>query len=201
MIATEAEVEGFLHMLSEREGRSTPAVTWVDGGGSQVRPGRRNHLELDRRILSDRADARFTAAHEFGHIVLGHTSARRLAALIALYVGTLVAVMVVATWLLYAPTGAFWLLPVGFVVGGVAWLPIQRQLSLRLKQPMEHAADLFAARVGGPLTKDLVARYEAERTGTGRLLSYVFPLHPSWAERLEVTRSRLSSDSRSELEI
>ncbi len=190
---TEAEVEAFLMQLSELEGRPAPIVTWVDQGGSQVRPGRRNHLELDRRILIDRNDARFTAAHEFGHIALGHTSAGRVGRIAGMYVGTLVAAMVITTWVVIALTGAEWMIPIAFVLGALAWLPLQRQLSLRIKQPMERAADLFAARAGAPLTADLVQRYETERTTTSRALSYVFPLHPSWADRAAATDAAVRS--------
>lgn len=188
MALTEADAEALLQRLSDQEGQPAPDVTWVDHGGSHasVRPAR--HLVLDRRILADADDTRFTVAHEFGHIVLGHTSSRRSGSLIGLYVGTLIAAMALATWLVVAVVGSTWV-TIAPVVGWLAWLPLQRQLSLRLKQPMEHAADLYAARSGLPLTTSLVQRYEAERTRGGRILSYLFPLHPSWAERAAVTNA------------
>lgn len=185
---TEAQVEDYLAQLCQREGRPAPTVTWVDGGGSQIRTGRRNQLQLDRRILECRDDAQFTAAHELGHIALGHTTGRRNGRMIGVYVGTLILAMAAAVWLAVTFLSDAWI-AVALVLGAMAWLPLQRQLSLRIKQPMEHAADLYAARAGAPLTPELVQRYEAERTPTSRFLSYVFPLHPSWTERAAVTNA------------
>lgn len=187
MSVAEADIEAFLAGLVRQEGRDLPTVQWVDRGGSRasVRPGR-GLIVLDRRILAHTDDAHFTAAHELGHLILGHTAARRSGSLMGLYVGTLMAAMALVTWAMIVLGGTTWI-TLAPVLGMLAWIPLQTAMSRKLKQPQEYAADLYAAGAGAPLTKTLAERYEAERSRAGRFWSHIFPLHPSWADRASVT--------------
>lgn len=188
MPVSEAEVEALIVGLSAAAGQPAPTVSWIDKGGSHasVRPGRRNLIVLNRRILNDRDDARFTAAHELGHLVLGHNTGRRNGRLAGIYVGTLIIAIGLATAAMLVTIGSTWV-SLAPVLGWLLWLPLQRQLSVRLKQPAEVAADLYAARAGAPLTTTLVERYEAEETTADRVAAYLFPLHPSWSDRAAIT--------------
>jgi Zn-dependent protease with chaperone function len=188
---TEQEVEAFLAELAHREGRQPPVVRWVEDSftGQAGRRHGRDMIMLGRRILADPEDARFTAAHEMGHVALGHTSGRRAGRVLVVYVGAALAVLAGTTVVVLLGMHAF---PVA-ALGLVTWVVLQAVLLKRLKQPQESAADVYATSHGAPLTRRPALQYAARRTAAARLLALVFPIHPSWLERAAIVAPLIRS--------
>ena len=179
---TEADIEQLVDQLARQAGRPSPAVRWIPGKGGQANRRRgQDVLTLGRGILDDTEDARFTAAHEMGHVLLGHTQARNAIRTAVVYIGSAALAMALGAaasrwWLGIDPlSGVMMLMPL--------WLLIQPGILRRLKQPQEREADTYAAAHGAPLTLALAARYTARQTRTDRLTARLFPIHPPWPER------------------
>lgn len=188
-----AAVEAFIGQLSRTAGIPAPQVEWTDQRGSAAHGGRRPRIELSRSILTDPGDAYFTAAHEMGHVVLGHTSGRNTGGLAALYVGSGLLVLALTTTLATVVIGFDHAVGLSPTVATLVWVLLQRGMSRRLKQPSELAADLYAAHAGAPLTDRLAARYTAVRTRRDKTWAWIFPLHPSWDQRAHLTAAALGT--------
>ena len=179
---TESDIEQLVDQLARQAGRPTPTIRWVPGKVGQASRRRgRDVLTLGRGILDDDEDARFTAAHEMGHVLLGHTEARNGIRTAVVYVGSAAVLMALG-----AAAGRWWLGidPLSSIMMFMPlWLLIQPGILRRLKQPQERDADAYAASHGAPLTPALAARYAARQTRFDRLTARLFPIHPPWLER------------------
>lgn len=179
--SAEVDIEHFLAAAAAGMGSPAPALVWTPGRSGRARRRREGYeVLIGREVLGDAAVARFLAAHELGHVVLGHSTRGRSAALAALYLGTLVGVLSLACVAGVMWAGAWDGLSLGAPVGAAIWLAIAPLLLRRTSWPFEHAADVFAARCGAPLTPAVVDWLEhgPKHHGGGWL-----DTHPSWRAR------------------
>lgn len=136
---------------------------------------------LGRGILDDVEDARFTIAHELGHVARGHVERRTTYWTFGLLAGSAGVVLLVL-----AVTGVTTRGVDGLALLGFAPMTIviaHRPLVRYLVQPRELEADDFAAKQQCTLSGRLAERYQAARTRDDRLLNWVYPTHPSWSTR------------------
>lgn len=129
----------------------------------------RQVITIGEHLLDDRRQALFFAAHEAGHITLGHgTFARR-----ALNVTGLLVVMAVAVGLVLVTTPfAAWTLP---TVALTELVMLHVFLRLRIR-PAEYAADDFAAVHGYSIVR-------VPEPEPWHWWHEIFPTHPSWPRR------------------
>lgn len=166
-------------------GESGVEVVWAPGahGGHSGTRGGRPVITISDRFL-DRVDvALFIAAHEAGHIGLGHLGRR--AHTIGVYLAGFATCLIAGSILAVSLFGraGINLAPLSILV----WVIVQRPLLARLKQPQELAADAFAARAGHPLTADIRAVVDVPVSRGDTWAGWVFPTHPSWSARLAAT--------------
>lgn len=183
MGVAQSQAERLVGLISEREGLEQPEVEWVDGSGGRVRRTRAGgvRLVLGRGILDDVEDARFTIAHELGHVARGHVERRTTYWTFGLLAGSAGAVL-----LALAAAGMAWRGVDGLGLLGFAPVMIviaHRPLVRHLVQPRELEADDFAAEQQCPLSGRLAGRYQAARTSDDRLLNWAYPTHPPWSVR------------------
>lgn len=170
------EVEELVRRLSRRWSLPAPAVEWAAGHSRGEMSGDGSRLLLGTGLLADPESARFTVAHELGHLALGHVGARRRVAARILLRRLAPVAAVAALWLLL-PAPALAVLP-------VAAFPL---LAPWLRRGEEAAADAWAAAAGFPLTPGLAARYRAAEGGDPAGWSAT---HPSWRARCAGPRRR-----------
>ena len=183
LLVAQSQAERLVRLISAREGLEQPRVEWVDGSGGRVHRTRAGGLRLvlGRGILDDVEDARFTIAHELGHVARGHVERRTTYWTFGLLAGSAGAVLLVL-----AVTGVTMRGVDGLALLGFAPMTIviaHRPLVRYLVQPRELEADDFAAKQQCQLSGRLAERYQAARTRDDRLLNWVYPTHPSWSTR------------------
>jgi Zn-dependent protease with chaperone function len=180
---TQDQAEDLVHLIAARAGLAeSPQLEWVAGISGRVRLTRKGiRLSLGREILADEEDARFTIAHELGHIVRGHCDRRTARRTFAWLAGTAGAVFLSLIAAGLTLRGVRGLALVGF--GPLLVILIHRPLIRRIVQPQELEADDFAAQQQCPLTVRLAERYQESDRKEARLLSWAYPTHPSWATR------------------
>ena len=199
-MATEAEIEQWITQTATEAGREVPKVVWRDGGGAEAkRRKRRDVIFLGREDLTDDARIRHAAAHEMGHVLLGHTTLRGVTLPIIGLVGGLLLLVILGVIVVGMVAGPV-VAPAGFSLGVIVWLALWARLALRwLKHPAEFAADAFAVRAGSPITPQLLAQGVSEEqtfraTLLGRVTAWLFPTHPHWEQRYIRQQTLLSTD-------
>jgi Zn-dependent protease with chaperone function len=185
---TQDQAEDLVHLIAARAGlAASPHIEWVAGVSGRVRLTRKGiRLFLGREILADEEDARFTIAHELGHIARGHVDRRTVLRTFACLAGAAGVV-----FLSLITTGRIIWGAHDFGMAGFAPLLIvliHRPLIRRIVQPRELEADDFATQQQCPLTTRLAERYQErdgkeQAKGPARLYRWAYPTHPSWATR------------------
>ena len=194
----QAAVEEWIGHIAARHGLDV-AVRWADCVSSEALNERgRLVVQMSLRETIDPATARHIAAHELGHLVLGHKSRRRAATNMLVSIG-IAAVLVVVTGLVGAMAARLltWAgapglaalllgLGVGSVAGsGVAGVLV-RWWFLSNSVRGEFAADDFAQRYE-PLTQAMARQADqhapVETHWSDRAMQWLTPTHPTWAQR------------------
>lgn len=163
-------------------------LVWAptDNGGSSSTKGGHPVITMSVPLLTHVEVALFVAAHEAGHIGLGHVAGR--ARTVGIYLGSFVVCLIIGCAIAVALLG--WsrglnLAPLAMLV----WIVAQRPLLARLKQPQELAADQFAARHGYRLTAGIRSVLDEPLSRADTWVRWLFPTHPAWATRLAVSTS------------
>lgn len=180
---TQGQAEDLVRRIAARAGLAEPPhVEWVAGHSGRVRPTKTGiRLVLGREILADEEDARFTIAHELGHVVRGHLdrcTVRRTWAWLAGTAGAVLLSMTIAGLTMWGVDGV--------ALAGVAPLAIvliHRPLIRHIVQPQELEADDFAAQQQCPLSARLAERYHEGIPKEAWWLGWAYPTHPSWSTR------------------
>jgi len=184
---SEADVEALVRGTAHREGIKAPEVRWKDKGMSEATLGGRA-IVLRRTILRDRAEARFVALHELGHVALAHQhpvrSALKLAAVLAGF-SPVVLSPAVAWW-----TGAS--LVAGIMCGVAAMLVSVPTVVRWLYHSNEYAADLWAADRGGILTEQIVRTAYEENPVWAQQVAALLTSHPPINRRVRRVQEHLA---------
>jgi Zn-dependent protease with chaperone function len=156
------------------------AAAFVRKHGAVVRVGR-DTLEAPVEVQ------RFLAAHEVGHIALGHVYRRRAAELSAaaglIAVGLVLAALHISTFPdthPAVPTVAPAAAAGALLVLLVSYVPARRH---------ERAADVFAGQAGAPLTSTVVEWMMGHRRQPRLTPTWMLD-HPKWPDRLRHTRQQ-----------
>ncbi|MDQ2850516.1 MAG: M48 family metalloprotease [Actinomycetota bacterium] len=174
-------------------GEPNVEVVWAPGGHGGSSSTRAGHpvITISAPLLTQVEVALFVAAHEAGHIRLGHVAGR--ARTVGIYLGGFAGCLIAGCAIAVAAFG--WaginLAPLAMLV----WVLAQRPLLARLKQPQELAADYFAARAGYPLTESMLTVLDVPVSRTDTWAGWTFPTHPTWATRLAVSIDAIPIDA------
>lgn len=184
--ASPLELDRFVRRLGADHDVAIAGVEWVPGCGGAVEGGSGGwRVQLGADMLGDTATARFVAAHEVGHLALGHVGRKTLPVLAAVLTGLMVACLAAGSVL-----GCLWAGTPGASVGlgGAGWvgLLLIRQVWVVWSRHTELAADQFAHANGCPLTPAVARRLRRAEPSVA-LVDRLFPSHPSWARRLAVS--------------
>ena len=148
---TEASVEALVCETAHRAGITASEVQWNDSGPG-VTWSRGRTVVLWRTMLRTGGEVRFVAPHELGHVALGHQHSGPVFARAAV-------LMVASSFPLFASAvlapqiGASW--EIGLFLGVLLTTVLLVVAARWIVQPVEYAADAWAARRGELLTEDV----------------------------------------------
>lgn len=155
------------------------------GRGASALGGRRAHIVASQALLSGPAEVQeWSAAHEMGHVVLGHRLVEALPHSLPWLLAGFAMIGVAALTPPLPQVWMVWLVAAALIGVDVACVLIGLRIFARRVQRSEVAADAFARDRGYPVTADVVAWLNAGESHLLQTRAYrAWRMHPMPADR------------------